>query len=515
MSEIVTNYNRSLYILGTSFKGPTNMPILVENSTEGMSLFGDSFLLDAWYEAKQVMGDDVNVYLVRINGEPATLNVQGVNMDQRKRYNPISLTSYDSGEIWNNASIEITKEYIRVSNPDDIGGSVELSIEDNPTVGHIVNGINFAFGQGAIGIMASTITPHRPSTDIIRAYMGSYDEPIYLMGGSDEAFFTKNELHHKLQMTYNILEGQAIDVITVVGAYFDDVTPIAYEQSEVGELFYKQDRDYLELPDDKDESKYATFHGQMIDFCKKQMSFSIMTHGVLAFNPVENIEDFISSNAYLTKAMTTTCLSDRYDIIRRNGETAAEDNGKFISIVLGDFEYVDLRGNLYYNNGYIGYAALVASTLTSQSFTNMIIPNINNLRYYLEDEESHALSKVGVTTFRKSILKNGIVVGNGVTASLSSSPYHIVSNVRMVQMILNTFNNALEDFVGENVDLLIKNNSIQIRADEIAKALMEANVAKDVEVECTISKAGYALVKVSVMPIYSTEYVHVTSTVKL
>lgn len=514
--ELDISYGKALYILGTSVGGPTNTPVLIKDVLQGLNLFGVSNLMDAWYEAYQVAGDEVNIYLVRINGEPSTLNIQGVEQYTSDAYDSIALTSYQSGELWNNTSIIISSESISISNPDEVGGGVTIYFEDNPTIGSITNAINYAFGKGVIGVYATCSNYSKPSEDIVRAYEYRLNEPIYMIGGDDDLFFNKNELHLKLSMTYNILEGQAIDVITVIGSYFDDISPLAYYgKTEYGELFYSSNRDYLELEHDTLIQKPATFHGQLIDFCKSQMRNSIATHGVIAFNPVENVEDIISTSAYITKVASATCLLDRHDLVQKVSETNIEDSGRYISITLGEFEYTDANGNLYYNNAHVGYGALIASTLTSDSLTNSIIPNISRLRYYLEDEESILLAKMGITTFRKSVLKDAIVVSNGVTASLNTSPYHVVSNMRMVQLTLYAYNNSLAKYVGEDVDLLIKNKSIEKDVEAIADALIEAKVVKDIKPQCNISRRGAAVVHLDLLPIYSTEYVGVTNTIKL
>lgn len=514
--ELDISYGKSLYILGASVNGPTNTPVLIKDILQALNLFGPSELVNAWHEAYQVAGDDVNIYLVKVNGEPSTLNISGVDLHTSDAYDAISLVSYQSGELWNNTSIVVSKDYLKIVNPDEVGGGVTIYFDSYPTTGSITNAINYAFGKGAIGVYATCAICNKPYSDIVRAYEYRLNEPIYMLGGDDNLLFNKNELHHKLNMTYNILEGQAIDVITVLGAYFDDVSPLAYYgKTEYGELFYSSNRDYLEIEHDTLPQTPATFHGQLIEFCKKQMQCSIMTHGIIAFNPVENIEDILNDNAYITKAVSSTCLFDRHDLTQKTSETNIEDNGRFITITLGEFEYTGINGNTYYRNAHVGYGALVASTLTPQSLTNSIVPNIPTLRYYLEDDELVLLAKMGITTFRKSILKDAIVVSNGVTAALNTSPYHVVSNMRMVQLILNAYNNSLSKYVGEDVDLLIKNKSIEKEAEAIAKVLIEAKIVNDIKPNCKISRMGVAVVHLEILPIYSTEYVSATNTIKL
>lgn len=510
-SEIA--YAKSLYILGEASNGPTNTPMLIENIEQCKSIFGTGTLTGAWCEAYQTVGNDANVYLVRINGEPSEFTMVGIGSTIGS-YDAIKIISTESGAIWNEVSIMFADEYIRISNPEEIGGYEVFYYDDYQTLSQLTNAINEANNVGSIGVRAYCNDQFRSVNDIRMNYRGAQYENFYMYYGDDETFLSKNELHAKLDMTYNILVGQSIDMLCVVGAYFDDISPIAhYGETEYGEIFYNSRRDYLDVENKNDYTKPGTFHGQLIEFCKAQMNQNILTHGVMAFNPVENIEDILRINGYSMKAANASCFSDRHDIVSQNNGT--EDYGKYISVVIGEFEYVDIYGRRYYNNGYIAYAATLASRLTSDSPTNMVIPNVNGLRYHLDDEEILFLSKLGIVTFRKSILKNAIVVSNGVTAALSSSPFHVVSNVRMTQLIMSAYNTTLQVFVGEDVDRLSNTNEMHKAVERLTKALIQDRVAKDISATLEISPVGVALLTVSIMCNYSIEYVTASTNIKL
>lgn len=507
-----TYTTKRMYILGKATNGPTNEPIQITNKKQCIGIFGNSDLTQTWHEAYQVTKDSIEYFCIRINGEEATLTIKGQN-NKYDKYDAFTLKSYCSGELWSNTKVVFSETCMKIINPSAIGGYIEIDFDKFPTIGQIVEVVNLAFQRGMIGVKASTQEYFKPSTDIARAYRYMYGDNIYMMGGDDELNFTKNELHELLEVTYNIIEGQPIDVIVVSGIYFDDISPMSYyNDTEFGSLFYASNRDYLSLPHEEIEGKPATFHGQLIQFCKSQMSHAIVTHGVIALNPVENVEDFISESAYATKIASSTCLYDRHDLVDTEGN---KDNGRFISIVLGDFEYVDIDGNAYYNNGYAGYGALLTAMNTPESLTNKVIPNIARIRYYLDDEELQLVSKMGVTAFRWSALGNALVVNNGVTASLNTSPYHVVSNLRMIQLIVSSFKHRMDEYVGSNLTELIQSNAMQKSADELVSSILETKIVKDLKAKVTISLTGVAIIDLQILATYSIEYVQATGTIKL
>lgn len=507
-------YNKTLYILGEASYGPTNQPVNVTGKDQCLQEFGDGKLSEAWNEAFQIVGDNANIYLVRVNGTPSVVTIRAVTSRGRV-YEALKITSYHSGSEWNDMCFIVGDEYITIQNPDSIGGNVVLYYESYPTMYAMAEAINYAFETGMIAARAYCTEQFAPVEEIKEYYSDSLWEPFYFYEGEDELHLTKNELHEKLEMTYNILIGQQIDIITVVGCYFDDISPLAYYgDTKYSKLFYSRNRDYLQLPHETKQDMPATFHGQLIRFCQSQMTQAVMTHAVMPFNPLQNVEEIMGQDSYFMKAINTTCLADRHDLSIQT-DTETKDFGRYLSLTLGEFMYKDMKDKFYYNNGYIGYAAMLASNLSSESTTNMTIPGISRLRYHLEDKEAEYLSKLGVVTFRKSILKDAIVVTNGVTAAMSTTPYHVVSNVRMVQLIMCAFNKTMAQYVGEDVDKLKKSGAMKKEVDRLVEQVKSENVAKDLKVDLIISNDGIALLDISVLCNYSIEYVSASTHVKL
>lgn len=506
------SYGKNLYILGTSDNGPLLEPMKITSEEEFKNIFGSNgSLIKAWREAYQVAENKINIFCVRISGTHA----------ESRMFDYIKLTSVNAGEISNGISYTIYEYGIEIRNPIALNGeSFTFSYTDYPTMGQLVQVINNLTRAGKLSVWASIDETNTfTETSRIRARFRTIDslgKQIYLSGGDNGIYISKNELHECLEIAYNILEGQPIDIICISDAYFDDVSPLIYygENQGYAQAYYMADRDYLTLPHKTEADKTVTFHGQLIDFCYKQMNSSIVTHGVLAFNQLENIEDIFDKQAYLNKAIFATCLSDGFDLRTKSGDQTL-DHGHFISLVLGEFVYKDESGNDYYNNGYAGYAAMLCLYLTPESMTNRLIPNISDIRYNLDDDEINTLSKMGVVTFRYSLYKKGIVVCNGVTTALATSPYHSVSNTRMVQMTVSYFKVLLDNFIGQDVKQLRITKSIEKAIEKLIIQLRQAKIIQDIKYSFMISSSGLAVLNLDILAIYAVEYVETIGKTKL
>ena len=504
------SYGKNLYILGTSEYGPLLEPTIITTPEELTKIFGSKgSLIKAWRESYQIASNKINIRCVRISGAIAKSSL----------LEHLTFISTNAGEIGNKINYTIYDYGIEVRSPMALGGeSYTFSYDNYPSVGQLVETINDLTRAGKLPVWASTQTPLTRTSKIKNEFtqLGYVGKTIYLNGGDDGIYISKNELHDYLDIAYNILEGQPIDIIIIAEAYFDDVSPLTYYGDNGGfaQAFYTADRDYLTLPHKEDSSRTATFHGQLIDFCYRQMNSSIVTHGVLAFNPLENIEDIFEKQAYLNKAIFSTCLSDGFDL-RTKIEDKTTDHGHFVSLVLGEFVYKDESGNSYYNNGYAGYAAMLCLYLTPESMTNKLVPNVDEIRYHLDDDEINTLSKMGVVTFRYSLYNEGIVVCNGVTTALATSPYHSVSNTRMVQMTVSYFKILLDEYIGQDVKKLRVTKTIEKSIDNLIIQLRQAGIIQDIKYTFIISSTGYAVLNLNILAIYAIDYVETIGKTKL
>lgn len=513
-------YGKNLYILGTSEYGPLLEPMRIESEMQLTSEYGRSgSLIGAYLEAYQTVGNSVNIHLVRISGEYASRPLFLTDIETSEVYQAIKFTSKNPGKQYDNCNYIVYEDYIELINPVSLGGeSFKFPFKKHPTIGTLVRDINALTRAGRLHIWAESQHQGLPSSAIVESF--EYNRNIgevYQFGlGDDGINISKNELHSKLDLAYNILEGQPIDIICVADAYFDDVSPFSeYGDNEgYSKVFYNQNRDYLTKPHEDDPERTATFHGQLIRFCYAQLNSSIMTHGVMAFNPLETVEYLLETKSYLTKAVNTTAFSDRFDLITEQGDEII-DHGRFVSVVLGEFQYNTPNGTMYYGNGYIAYAAMLAKELSPKSTTNEIVPNCLGLRYHLEDDEAQALSQLGVVTFRKSIMKDAIVVRNGVTAERNESPYHYVSNVRMVQMTVAYMKVLMDNFIGQDVRELKASKTIDRAVEDSLESLKKSGIVRDITYTLTVTDSGVALLNLNILAIYAFEYVSATASTKL
>ena len=512
-------YGKNLYILGTSQSGPILQPVHIKTLQHAQDIFGlynEGTLIKAWNEAFQTGGTDINIFLVRISGEYAEFTMKARNMATYEAKEVIQFRSKYGGAQWNDLKMYITDTSLEIQNPDSVGGEIYVFLlEDYPTCGQLVEAINLTASSRGLHVFASVVEQFEPSENIRGYYRDNLWEALEFNFGEDGLNITKNQLHDCLEIAYNIIEGQPIDIISVASAYFDDISPLAYYGDKgYGELFYTEGRDYLLMDHPVEEDRPATFHGQLIDFCYQQANLSIITHGIMAFNPLENVEDLFEDQSYFMKAVNATCFSDRFDLITKSGKEIT-DHGKFISVVIGEFEYTSPEGVPYYGNGYLGYAALLTSKLTADSTTNMPIPNIKKLRYHINDSEIALLAKIGIVTFRYSIMRDCIVVCNGVTTAMEGSPYHTVSNVRMVQLVLASYKSLMDTYIGENVDKLKSTGSMDKAVQELAKKLKSDKIVRDMTALLNIGNTGVAVVNLDILTNYSIEYVSASGQTKL
>lgn len=510
-------YGKNLYILGTAGDGPLMEPVKAVNIDKVDRVFGrDGTLFQAWNEANQVAGQRINIFLVRISGENAEFDIGFRENDDYESF--LSLRSANAGSKHNKTEIYIHNDAFEIVNPPHIGGNHMLRYVDYPTLGTLSARINQLSREDKVSILSMTKLSNRATLDLVEHCNkeGLIGTCFNLENGYDGIDISKNEMYKNIESTLEVLEGQPIDILLIADAYFDDPYPVAsYGINDgYGRAFFTEGRDYITIPHATVRNKYATFHGLIVDFCYKQLLSSIVTHGVISFNPVENVEDVVDTQPYLAKAIFATPLSDRLDLVTKQGDDVT-DHGRFISITAGEFEYVDEYGNSYYNNASAGYAAMVCSEMTPRSTTNKPIPNITELRYHFDDGEAESLSKLGVTTFRYSVMKALIVVSNGVTAEREGSPYHTMSNTRMIQLTVCRLKHLLDEFIGQDVGRLKATSTINKAIDTLISELKATGVIKDIKYNLDIDNRGYARLELNIAAIYSNEYVKAVGNTKL
>lgn len=511
-SKIPISYGKNLFILGTANKGKSNEPVQVYNLSQCKELFGDleaGNLIKAFKECYLVAQNNINYYLIRIFDTYSTITLKGYDY-RYKSFTPlIKLYAKEAGIYYNNIYITVTDKGLIINQDNLNNPTVLYSYSDYKTIYDFLIAIN---KDENILIYGDSQLLHASLSDIYKYYKDNdlLNIPLYMTNTRKQLCFTKNQLYIALDETYDILIGQPIDILYVPDIFVDDINPREYK-NKYGNVLYQQDRDYLTLPDLKNENKTVSFHKQMIDFCKKQFECGIATHGVIGFNnPQEYTECILFSKPYLSKALFGTCFSSRDGLIEKNNNTII-DGGKYISIVCGELEYEN-----YYNSGASAYASILALNSKLDSLTNTTVPYINNIRYHLDDEQLIELSKLGIVTFRYSLLKQAIVINNAVTAQMYGSPYCNVSNMRMIQTIICYFKEVLEQYIGQNILKLSQTTIIQDKIAQLVDLMIYKALVKDLKYNVSFDINNHKLyLELNILALNSLSYISSMGEVKV
>lgn len=472
IKDFPTVIGRNLYLLGMSEDGPYMQPVLIHNKEEARAIFGDEAkgnLVKAFDQAYD-RNSDISIYLMRITGNSATLNIEGI-LEEPEEFDEEDLldsesflpddpkyclhlytihagTKYNEYCAWLTVDESDEEDYFTLHflvNDEEI----TYNITSEMPLRELTLSINNDCRKGIHNIMAATDFPDQGAYTLIPALTDNYDQetdeetPVYFKDGDDGLTVTKNDLYLACDLAYKILESRAIDIIVPVGMYVDDVHPAyLYGNGVYGSAFYSSTEDYLQLLDSYNNNKVVSFHEQLIEFCREQMRLGYMTHGVMGLRPFRVIPENIESDTtFISRLAQSTAFKDRHGFLEYvNGSWY--DKGYFVSVVAMDLNFTDYNGAVYYDNGAARYAAILLEGYDTT--TNVPVGDDVELRYELSNFVLASLSKIGVVTFKDSVRK-GLVVASGVTASSPDTDYHNVANVRMVQLTLAYMNDVVNE----------------------------------------------------------------------
>lgn len=477
---------RTLLLLGTALDGPVNIPIPVQNPQVAKRIFGEMGTLYQGYLEAYDVSSTITIYMMRVTGEHASAEMWGMDMSQavREKKPILKFRMISGGEKYNEVSAQIRNmpgedgedNYVLAFNlPESIGiDSPMYALDDYENMNMLVKRINEDTRTGANCIIASTTNPDNDVRTLI-----PFNDIEYFEGGVDGEDVSKNDLYLALEYTYELLVGYYVDYIVLLNARFDDVHPAAfYGKAVYGTSIYEESRDYLSLQDTENGGRLVTFHGQLINFCKKQVGFGCMTHGVIGMNLIKDPSDLEKHEySYIIRLLETSGFKTRYGLAEfSNGEWY--DSGYYVSVVSGELIHHPEQEGEYFSNMCVPYAAMLASMGIDETTTNQVIPGAEKLRYQFTTNELLELSQMGVVAPRESVRK-GIVIANGVTASIPTGEMHTIANVRQVQLALSFLNEALDEFVGEPILPLIRGRALQDVIETVLNSLKDDGVLID------------------------------------
>lgn len=476
---------RTLLLMGFAQDGPVNIPVPCANLTVAERIFGKEGTLYKAFKRAYEVDQNLTIYLMRVTGEHATAVLYGTNgQPGGETKEVIKLRTISGGNKYNAVQAIIvdvpiqenkTNTVLLFNFPDEVGLEPRgYVLSDYANCNELVDAINQDTRAGLNCVLATAKEKQFPAKTI-----ASRNSSVVFSGGEDGDYVDKNELYLALEYSYSLLEGYYIDYVCPVDARFDDVHPAAFYGSAIyGTSIYQADRDYLSLQDSENGNRLVSFQGQLIRFCKRQEGLGCMTHGILGMNIIKDPTDLAKHPySYIVRLLETSGFKNRYDLAEfRAGEWY--DKGYYISITAGEMYYDEETDNEYYENIAVTYAAMLASLSPYGTTTNQKIPTANRLRYQFQAEELIELANLGVVAPRESV-RHGIVIANGVTASLPTTEMHSIANVRQVQIALSFLNEVLDTYIGLPILDLIQSSTLQDAIENVLNSLKEDGILID------------------------------------
>lgn len=436
------SYGKTIYLLGTSDIGPTNSPININNESQLSIIFGTKGSLMQGYKEVRAGNPDANIFLCKTTGTHSILHLDVNVANGNIIKDGLIFKAKFSSQIYNQIKVNIDEYSIKFTFPKELGGGIkEYKYNDYEILGLLVrqinndtfNGDNYVYGQ----CIADQFTKTYGSLDVVN------HSELYMYGGDNGLLYCKNMYYYCLANTYELLEGEDIDIIVPLEAFIDDVfIPVdTYGSIPYGQGMYRNDKDFLNIKDSN--GKQVNYYEQLLLFCVRQMRFGTMTHGVMGFNRTVDKSLYHDKDGYLI------------DIIKPGIESNKVSpellQYKFlISIVGGDLSFDNTS-----NNGYTFYSGLISGISILTSTTNKAFSEYVELFNEFDNLDMNYLSELGVVSFRKSPLNDLVVVSNGVTSSLSDSDMKYLCNVRMVQLTMAYIKDQFEGYIGEDICYLI------------------------------------------------------------
>lgn len=504
----VNLYGRKIFLLGTADFGPVNTPIKAQSASHVKQVFGEDGTLLNGYRVIKETDFNCDVYLVKVTGVHSELylniNIAGGGMITNGFY----LKAKSANEIYDDIEITIDSDAVYINySTDEIGnytleykyqledeyGNLIYDKDGNPifkTLYDLVEEIN----EDTRNLVSNVYcyANCEPSVMANSALVGVNPRVSKFSGGNTGLYYNKNMLYNCLSDTYGILEGRDIDLILPLGCYFDDT--FTDNEEDLSE-FYDFDREYLTL---KVDGVYLSYYKQLLDFCKKQMRFGFMTHGVMGMSLIK--DPFIDQETYYNKLVHFKTINENEKIFDKYRQ--------LVSVCVGDL-YCTYGTRVY--NSYVAYASLVANLVITENTTNKPLPDSFTTFIDFDTRMLNKIKDLGYTAFRYSILKKTVVCANGVTTSDDDS-FKYFCNMRMCQLAMCRIRELLSTFIGENINTLIQTREIEQKVITLMNQLVANKVLSGFGINSvTNPNTGHVLLDLSFRTRYMLENIRAYS----
>lgn len=471
VSEIMASdmHGRRIYLLGSAEFGPTNEPILIRSTAGLKNKFGRFGTLHEAFHAIKYVSKDNYVYLVKTTGDHAVayFNVNTYGGEIVK--DGFVITASESNEIYNDVLIETDITELRITYPSYFGIEKQVyPYKDYPNIDLLASAINknTRLKKGRV-FAYYTADPGTPTNN---AFFNCNMVQNYLSGGYCGIGYSKDMLYNCLDRTYDILESEDIDLIIPVDACLDDIYPndTDEEQFQYNMKYYHSNKDYL-TPDPLGRQK--SFMNQLENFCVKQLNSGVVTHGIIGYNEMDNISEYLYESDDIVR-MLTTCL---------------EWNKYHLDDPFHSFLVTAVAGDLRYNytkvhNACFAYAAIASAVTVNEGTANIPIDKVQLYNEWTEEALSE-LADGGICAFRHSPLYDKPVVYDGVTCCTEDENYKLFANVRMIQMTISYLNKLYQFYIGMDMVKLVKEGIIETDSKTILSAIQRRNIITSFDIQ--------------------------------
>lgn len=498
----IDRYGKNIYIFGTADFGPTNCPVKIKSISHLYSVFGrNGSLVDSYIELISVT-TDVEIYLCKVTGSHSVAKLN-INSSKGEVYlNSLILKSKYSNSIFNDVSVTILNDSFIIKNPERVGGKEFVyKYSEFPTIDALISKINddCEAGEGVVEAFCAV----NPTIDIIGALDTVNPTEIYLYGGKTGCDVSKNELYLSLEYTFQLLEGVCCDIAILADMFVDDIeTPmLEYGQGCYGVGCYSSIHDTLTL---KNNDNNFSFYNLLLKFCATQTILGLVTLGVIGFNKIEDkyvvkdVQNF--TNKYILNSMKANYV-----------ESYLEPYRHLVQVVAGDLTNI---GSGYTGNGYLHYAATLASSYISDGITNKVVGEDIFLHHEFENEQLIELAENGVVAFRHSVTKDSVVVSGAVTSALDGGPYSYVHNLRVVQFAVSCVKDISDLVIGEDINVLVANGLLKRMVDEALAELDAQNILEESYATVTVVAMNEIQIELSLKTCFTIDFIKTSFVVK-
>lgn len=448
LSDIMSDkmHGRHVYLIGSAEYGPTNEPIRVMSTAGLHKHFGyKGSLIDAFHCIKYT-NKSIPVYLVKTTGVHASIYMNVNIFNGEILRNAFSIHASESNEIYNEVYIINDVDSITFCYPNEIGmPSAKYRYSDYPTIDKLCEAINSDTNK-KMGRLYAYYTCD-PSVKTETAFYSVNPTKIYMFGGESGVGYTKNMLYNCLEKTYEMLESNRIDIVIPVDAFLDDAFPDD-DENHYGMQYYRQYRDYL--TEDTEGHKYS-FLNQLVNFCIRQLSSGVVTHGVIGFSNYNTLVTDYLYEADELEMLYISCLKYNESLLEY------PFYGFLVSAVAGDIRY---NSGAIIDGAYLAYGAFCAMVKTTSGTTNL--PLSDTIRIYEEFSEDvlERLCNNHIVAFRHSPLYEKPVAYSGITISDDENFKYFV-NVRMVQICISYLDRVMQFYLGINMHTIMQEGLLE------------------------------------------------------